>query len=193
MTQNSDGSTSLTDDELIGLRIRPIPSRNELNLIELSHIASAMENPHWQALTTPQLLDDLMLRRLHKEMFGGVWTWGGKYRTTEKNIGCDPIQIAVRVRELCESAKLWFDGGMPIDKAGCKFHFDLVAIHPFVNGNGRHARLATDLVLTSVGSARFTWGGASLVEASATRSTYISALRAADRGDLAPLLAFVRT
>lgn len=193
MTRNGDTSTSLTDDELVGLRIRPTPSRNELNLIELTHIASVMGDPRWTSMSTSQLLDDLMLRRLHKAMFGEVWTWAGKYRPTEKNIGCDPIQIAVRVRDLCDSAKLWFNGGMPVDEAGCRFHFELVAIHPFVNGNGRHARLATDLLLASVGAARFTWGGVSLVEPSDTRSTYISALRAADRGDLGPLLAFVRT
>lgn len=193
MTQNDDTSTLLTDDELIGLRIRPTPSRNELNLIELSHIASAMSDPRWTSMSTSQLLDDLVLRRLHKAMFGDVWTWAGKYRTTEKNIGCDPREISVRVRDLCESAKLWFDGGMPVDEAGCRFHFTLVAIHPFVNGNGRHGRFATDLVMESVGTPRFTWGSTSLVEASATRSAYISALRAADRGDLGPLLAFVRT
>lgn len=193
MTQNDENSTPLTDDELIGLRIRPTPSRNELNLFELSNIAAAMDDPRWMAMTTFQLLDDLMLRRLHKDMFDDVWTWAGKYRTTEKNIGCDAREIAVRVRELCESAKLWFDGGTSVDEAGCHFHAELVAIHPFVNGNGRHARLATDLLMTSVGAPRFTWGGASLVEPSVTRSTYIAALRAADRGDLGPLAAFVRT
>lgn len=193
MTQNDENSTPLTDDELIGLRIRPTPSRNELNLFEMRNIAAAMDHPRWMAMTTFQLLDDLMLRRLHKDMFSDVWTWAGKYRTTEKNIGCDPIQIAVRVRELCDSAKLWFDGGASVDEAGCHFHAKLVAIHPFVNGNGRHARLATDLLMTSVGAPRFTWGGASLVEPSVTRSTYIAALRAADRGDLGPLVAFVRT
>ena len=193
MTRNDDTTTSLTDDELIGLRLRPTPTRNELNLIELGHIASVMDDSRWQSLSTSGLLDDFALRRLHKAMFGDVWTWAGKYRTTEKNVGCDPREISVRVRELCESAKLWFDGGMPVDEAGCRFHFTLVAIHPFVNGNGRHGRLATDLAMASVGAPRFTWGGTSLVEASATRSAYISALRAADRGDFRPLLAFVRT
>lgn len=193
MTRNDDTATSLTDDELIGLRLRPTPIRNELNLIELSHIASVMDDSRWQSLSTSELLDDFALRRLHKAMFGNVWTWAGKYRTTEKNIGCDPREISVRVRDLCESAKLWFDGGMPVDEAGCRFHFTLVAIHPFVNGNGRHGRLATDLAMASVGAPRFTWGGTSLVEASATRSAYISALRAADGGDFGPLLAFVRT
>lgn len=193
MTRNDNRATSLTDEELIGLRLRPTPSRDELNLIELTHIAEVMDDSRWRYLSTSQLLDDHELRRLHKEMFGDVWTWAGKYRTTEKNIGCDPIQIAAQVRDLCESAKLWLDNGMPIDEAGCRFHHGLVAIHPFVNGNGRHGRLAADLLMMSAGAARFTWGGASLVKASATRSAYVASLRAADLGDFGPLLEFART
>lgn len=72
MTRNDDTATSLTDDELIGLRLRPTPTRNELNLIELSHIASVMDDSRWQSLSTSELLDDFALRRLHKAMFGDV-------------------------------------------------------------------------------------------------------------------------
>lgn len=193
MTQGNDGATPLDQSEAIGLKQFWIVNRDQLNELESANISRALEDRQWRMLRTSDLLDDFALRRLHKAMFGNVWTWAGKYRTTEKNIGCDPREISVRVRDLCESAKLWFDGGMPVDEAGCRFHFTLVAIHPFVNGNGRHGRLATDLVMESVGAPRFTWGGTSLVEASATRSAYISALRAADRGDFRPLLAFVRT
>ena len=193
MKRHDNTTTSLTDEELIGLRLRPTPSRDELNLIELTHIAGVMDDSRWRALSTSQLLDDHELRRLHKDMFGKIWTWAGKYRTTEKNIGCDSIQISARVRNLCESAKLWLDNGMPIDEVGCRFHHGLVAIHPFVNGNGRHGRLAADLLMMSAGAAQFTWGGASLVEASATRTAYVASLRAADLGDFEPLLAFART
>lgn len=118
MKRHDDTTTSLTDEELIGLRLRPTPSRDELNLIELTHITEVMDDSRWRALSTSQLLDDHELRRLHKDMFGKVWTWAGKYRTTEKNIGCDPIQISAQVRNLCESAKLWIDNGMPIDEVG---------------------------------------------------------------------------
>jgi len=83
---------------------------------------------------------------------------------------------------------------MTADEAGAKFHRDLVAIHPFTNGNGRHARAAVDLLMLSVGEPPFTWGGgADLADNSNIRSSYIAALRAADGGDYAPLLAFVRS
>ena len=193
MTQRDDGATPLDESETFGLKQFWISNRDQLNELEFANISRALADRYWHRLSTSEILGDLVLRQLHKAMFSNVWEWAGKYRTTEKNIGCDSREISVRVRELCQSAKLWFNGGMPIDEAGCKFHFDLVAIHPFANGNGRHALAATNLLLESVGSTPFTWGRTELLTPSETRSTYISALRAADRGDLGPLLAFVRT
>ena len=74
-----------------------------------------------------------------------------------------------------------------------RFHHRLVAIHPFPNGNGRHARLMADLLVERLGQPRFTWGRRSLVDAGETRQNYIAALQAADRRDIAPLLAFARS
>ncbi|MBO9523126.1 MAG: mobile mystery protein B [Nocardioidaceae bacterium] len=99
------------------------------------------------------------------------------------------------VRDLVEDAKYWFDpgSGMTTDTAAVRFHHRLVAIHPFPNGNGRHARLLTDLVLRSVGAAAFTWGSRDLAAAGEVRNRYIAALRRADAGDDTALLAFVRS
>ena len=76
---------------------------------------------------------------------------------------------------------------------GARFHHRLVSIHPFPNGNGRHARLATDILMRQNRQPIFTWGSASLVVAGVTRKAYIAALQAADREDYAPLIAFVTT
>lgn len=37
-----------------------------------------------------------------------------------------------------------------------------VQIHPFPNGNGRHSRELTDLILLAAGAAPFTWGSTRL-------------------------------
>lgn len=66
-------------------------------------------------------------------------------------------------------------------------------IHPFPNGNGRHARLATDLLSAGLGRPRFSWDRVSLVNASETRRAYVAALRAAGGHDIRPLLEFVRS
>jgi len=78
-------------------------------------------------------------------------------------------------------------------EAGARFHHQLVKVHPFPNGNGRHARAITDLLTSSRGEPRFTWGGANLDSPSEMRSRYIGSLRAADGGDYGPLLEFVRS
>ena len=68
-----------------------------------------------------------------------------------------------------------------------------MVIHPFPNGNGRHARLMTDVLLKQNGAAAFSWGGANLEAAGDARERYLAALRAADRGDYGLLLGFVRS
>jgi hypothetical protein len=52
----------------------------------------------------------------------------------------------------------------------------------------------TDGLLRQHGAQPFTWGeGRNLVAAGDARQRYIDGLRAADAGDIAPLLAFVRS
>ncbi|MBK8120729.1 MAG: mobile mystery protein B [Sulfuritalea sp.] len=85
-------------------------------------------------------------------------------------------------------------GATPLDadEIAVRFHHRLVAIHPFPNGNGRHARLMADLLVERLGHPSFTWGSRSLVDAGETRQRYIAALQAADARNIAPLLAFAR-
>ena len=94
-----------------------------------------------------------------------------------------------------EDAKLWFadPSTTPVDEAAVQFHHRLVQIHPFPNGNGRHGRAITDLLVRGAGAEPFTWGRDNLVAAGETRARYIAALRAVDAGDYGPLNEFVRT
>ena len=69
----------------------------------------------------------------------------------------------------------------------------LVAIHPFPNGNGRHARLAADALAIEMRRPRFSWGRSILVEPAEIRKSYVQALQAADAHDIGPLLAFGRS
>lgn len=104
------------------------------------------------------------------------------------------MRIAIDLRELCDDATYWIDHEThDPDEIAARFHHRLDYIHPYANGNGRHARLAADLLLRQLDRPRFTWGRQSLVDPGATRSAYIQALRAADGHDYAPLFAFVRS
>ena len=80
-----------------------------------------------------------------------------------------------------------------LDELAARFHHRLVFIHPFANGNGRHARLMTDALLYNLGAKIFTWGQTGLVSNSKTRARYIAALREADKGNYAPLFDFIRS
>jgi len=77
----------------------------------------------------------------------------------------------------------------PADEIAFVFITRLVLIHPFPNGNGRHARLMADLLIMRLGRRTFSWDGEPAGSRIA-RQQYIAALRAADNHDIAPLLAF---
>ncbi|HEX8430598.1 MAG TPA: mobile mystery protein B [Longimicrobium sp.] len=131
---------------------------------------------------------------VHERMFDRTWRWAGQFRRTERNIGVDPRAIAVELRNLLDDAAYWLDEGTyPDDEAAARLHHRMVAIHPFPNGNGRHARMIADAFLVKKGVPRFTWGSGKLLETSDIRRCYITALRAADAHDIEPLLHFVRS
>ena len=189
------GATPLDPNEIEGL-IPNIGLQAELNAREEDNILKARRwalSPRNRALksgiTSPEVLC-----LLHKQMFEDVWRWSGQFRRTEKNIGVPWLEIAPALVNLCEDVQAQLEHqSYPLDECAARFHHRLVHIHPFANGNGRHARLATDILLTSLGSQEFSWGEESIKGNLSVRSRYIDALKAADRGDIAPLITFVRS
>jgi Fic-DOC domain mobile mystery protein B len=185
------GATPLDADERASLMPGHIATQGELNEWEQLNI---LHGEGWARSQRREILDEQFLRRLHREMFGETWRWAGRFRTSDKNIGVDWLRIGVEVKNLLDDIRFQVElGTMPPDEIAVRFHHRLVAIHPFPNGNGRHARLMADLLAERLGRPRFTWGGANLIDANATRQRYIAALRAADGRDIAPLLAFARS
>ncbi len=134
------------------------------------------------------------LNVLHNRMFGRVWKWAGKFRHSGKNIGIDAYQIPTALKELCDDVEYWIENKTyEPDEIAARFHHRLVAIHPYPNGNGRHSRMAADLLLRSMDQESFTWGRENLTDPSMTRTQYIDALRAADKQDYELLFEFVRS
>ena len=187
------GATPLDPDEAAGLIPSHIANHAQLNEWEMVNI---LEGEHWAfSRKHKNMLDSDFVCRLHKRMFGDTWRWAGTFRTTEKNIGIDPIQIPLALHNLCEDVKTQLEyKSYPPDEIAARFSHRLVAIHPFANGNGRLSRTIADLLLVQHGAARFTWGaGANLVAEGDVRQHYLDALRAADERDYGRLLAFVRS
>lgn len=186
----TDGQTPLDPDEIDGLRMDWVTTRAALDDVEHENIQKGID---WaaRAVRRRAVLSDDFLRELHRRMFGDVWTWAGRYRTSEKNIGAAPHRIAECVRNLVDDAGVWMARGVyDADERVARFHHRLVAIHPFANGNGRFGRAAADLLMREIGAAALTWGAG--LAAAEARTRYIEALRAADAGAIGPLVGFVR-
>jgi Fic-DOC domain mobile mystery protein B len=188
------GATPLDADELASLIPGHITTQGELNEWEQLNIVQGEAWAQRQRGQRKEILNEGFLRQLHKQMFGETWKWAGEYRKSDKNIGIDWLKIGVELKKLLDDAHYQVEhASYPSDEIAVRFHHRLVAIHPFLNGNGRHARLMADLLIERLGRPRFTWGSRGLVHASETRQRYIDALQAADRRDFAPLLAFARS
>ena len=188
----AEGTTPLDPDERGGLKHTHIATRGELNELEQVNIQSGLL---WVAASRRKdVLSDAFLRTLHRRLFGDVWEWAGTYRKTEKNIGIDPLHVSVQLRILVDDARYWVrhETFAPLE-AAARFHHRMTQIHPFPNGNGRHARIAADLYLQRhFAHEPIAWThGFDLQADNERRRTYIAALRAADGGNYAPLLQFV--
>jgi len=187
-----EGATPLDPDELDGLKFKHVSTRGELDQLEQAGITEGLK---WlDKQKNPEVLSEAFVLELHKRLFGRVWKWAGTFRRTEKNIGVDPIQVAIQLRQLLDDAKFWVEHRTyaPIELAA-RFHHKLVFIHPFPNGNGRHARIMADAVLTKLlNEPAIDWAGGYRLEAmNERRDQYIAALRAADGHDMSALLEFV--
>ncbi len=191
LIEHDDAATPLTPAEREGLIPAYITLRHELNEAEQQGVLAA---DRWVFDRRRQVLDErLPARPAQADVRPGL-ALGGRYRATERNIGVPAYRIAVDLAQLLGDARYWIEHQtFPPDEIAARFHHRLVQIHCFPNGNGRHARLATDALLASLDRPRFSWGQQNLLSATETRRAYVAALRAADDHDLAPLLAFVRS
>lgn len=193
--QEPDDATPLTPAEREGLRQSWITHRGDLNEAEQENIVQGAAWARRQhRLTAVGMLDDGFSRTLHRRMLGDVWKWAGAYRQTERNIGVAPHRIAHDLAILFDDARYWVEHETyPPDEIAVRFHHRLVSIHPFPNGNGRHARLMADLLIEKLGGEFFSWGGGSLANVGELRARYVAALQAADGHDIVQLLAFARS
>lgn len=193
--QEPEGATNLAPEERQGLLQTWITHRADLNKAEAQNIlAGAAWARRRRGHNPTDLLSDEYAKALHKQMFGDVWSWAGKYRERESNIGVRPHLISTEVSALFSDTIYWIEHKTyEPDEQAIRLHHRLVAIHPFPNGNGRHTRLMADLLVERMRRQPFTWGRGSLTEVSQLRGTYIAALKAADNHDIQPLLNFARS
>ena len=190
-----NGQTPLDEDEKDGLLIPTIATRAELDEFEQQNIEDAI---HWvltRSLSAKTILTEKFVRRLHQLMYGKIWGWAGDFRKTNKNLGIDKWQIPTALNVLLNDTLFWIehDTFLP-DEIAIRFKHRLVSIHCFPNGNGRHSRLMADVLIDKIYKLPvFSWGAGNLVKQSDTRTNYLNAVRAADKNNFEPLLAFARS
>jgi Fic-DOC domain mobile mystery protein B len=189
------GNTPLDEDEIEGLIPSHLETRAELNQWEAKNLEIATE---WIASRSLDVLDLGTLRELHRRMFGQTWTWAGSFRRSQKNISpYDWPEVPRLMTDLIANTRAQYEAlagdGEELDRLAARFHHDLVRIHPWPNGNGRHGRAATELLLRRWKRPPFTWGADSgSADATAIRARYIDALRRADAHEYTQLYEFVR-
>lgn len=190
--QEAEDATPLEPDERDGLLQSWITTRADLNVAEQDNIDAGAAWAFRQRRRDTATVDFAMT--LHKRMFGNVWNWAGIYRQTERNIGIDPARVAQEMAQLFDDVRYWVghETYLP-DEIAVRLHHRLVFVHPFPNGNGRHARMMADLLIRRLGGPPFTWGGGSLADIGELRKSYIAALREADCHNIEPLLEFARS
>jgi Fic-DOC domain mobile mystery protein B len=190
-----DATTPLSDEEAEGL-IPDLQTRGELNAWEQANIlkAEAWAFGRRRHGISANLLTRDFTVDLHRWMFDETWRWAGQFRRSDKNIGVAWETLLPALQNLLDDASYWIaNHTYPSDEILARFHHRLVSIHPFPNGNGRHARLMTDVLAWSMGLERPTWGLGELSIAGHTRVLYLNALKQADKGNIAPLVTFLRS
>jgi Fic-DOC domain mobile mystery protein B len=182
-----EGATPIEDaSDLIPTHIS---TRAELNEWEAANILKAERR--YLARKKPPVITVEWLKKIHRTMFDETWRWAGQLRKKEINIGVDWHQIQEELKRLVDDLKYWNDkSDLSLLQRSVRLHHRLVKIHPFVNGNGRHARLVADIFLATHNEKLPIWPDAGLIERTDVRKRYINALQAADKGDYAPLEKF---
>jgi Fic-DOC domain mobile mystery protein B len=182
------GATPINDSS--GLKLAWVRTRNQLNEAEADNILKAV-SAHFNKRKPPQQwFQETYLRKLHAQMFGSVWDWAGcYYKGPLRNIGITWQQIPIQLRELCQDVLFWLENPCDLTflEQSVRIHFRLAQIHPFPNGNGRHARFVADLYLHSLHGKRPLWPEQILSSGTNLRSEYIASLKEADVGNYSRL------
>ena len=207
--EKSYGAKTMTDDtrpigatlggDTSGLILGHLSTPAARNAAEAEAIdrayAKHVFRAHKKKRGTEWLTDDF-IRKVHADMFGTIWEWGGQYRQTKLNIGVEPHLIREQIKLLTGDFFSWNEtkSTMPVVEIAARLQHRLTYIHPFINGNGRHARLMTDIFFYSRQHRIPQWPQIQLIsQGSQIRDQYIKAMKNADAGDLTDLIEFIES
>lgn len=189
-----EGATPIEDAS--GLLVEGVFTYAALNAVESENILKAA-NAHLSRRKRrgPSWLTEDYVRRVHRDMFDQVWDWAGRYRGVELNIGVPKASIREEVAKLCQDVAFWDEqkeNPLPVLERAARLHHRFAWIHPFQNGNGRHARLMADIYLYVNDHELPMWPSAAIGGAGDVRKEYLNSLKKADAGDFGPLADYTK-
>ena len=190
---HTEGATA--GEDISGLLEESLIDRRDRDAAELESISRAYDKHVFRARKKKnKWLTDEFIRRVHQDMFGGIWDWAGKYRTGSTNIGIDWHQIPEQIAQIVGDFEFWNSPQSKMDavEIAARLQNRLTRVHPFKNGNGRHARLITDIFFHSQGHKLPQWPQLQMLpRGDIIRNQYVLAMRKADMEDYRDLIKFI--
>ncbi len=190
--KDRDGQTPLPEEFQKGLKLTNIQNMLELDEYEEANMTEGLA---WLEKSKDKGLNYEFWQKLHRKLFGNVWSWAGEIRKHKLNnpYFLDPSEIWPAFRLLEGDLKYWLEKReLPFQEIAARFHERIETIHPFTNGNGRFGRILIEYFCKLEKETTPTWGKSLKEDAPLRRKTYVAALdEARKNGDYGSLIHFM--
>lgn len=186
MDDNTNG-TPYPDDNLLGLT-----DSDQINESEAEGITRA--ELFVFELDSNEPISTWLILTIHTLAFGHLYDWAGKWRTTQVIVGQleppQPNQVLQLMYQFVDNLNFKLSRAITEhDHLDCLAfaHYEFIRIHPFNNGNGRMGRILMNII-----AMKFGYQPLQLHHREGeSRTVYINAMKAADRGDVEPLMLLI--
>jgi Fic-DOC domain mobile mystery protein B len=176
-------------DDISGLKPAGITTRKQLSLAEAENILKAtVKYLHGKPSRRTAPFDLRWCLRLHRDMFGDVWTWAGKPRRCDLNIGVAWHQVEIQLLDMLGDLAYREEHWPDVLEQAVHLHHRAVYIHPFMGGNGRWSRMLANIWLRLHDHPITMWPEQTIGGVSRVRSEYLAAIKLADNGEMEPLI-----
>lgn len=143
-----------------------IRSKKQMDRLEYEALLKTQDK-YYHLVTPETRFTAKLICSIHKDFFGSLYPWAGKYRTVNVEKGgfkwppaylvaknmADFEKDALSRHTPCQSGPM-----NKVAEALAIVHAELLLVHPFREGNGRLARLVTNLMALQAGHAPLDFG-----------------------------------
>ncbi|GBN37702.1 Adenosine monophosphate-protein transferase Fic [Araneus ventricosus] len=185
-----EGNTmSLSETRAVVETKTAIPGKSIMEHNEILGLESALRYMNKTLVNISERLTVFDILEIHKRVLGHVDPLSaGTFRRSQVFVGEYVPPPASEVEYLMEQFVEWLQSDNmqllhPVKRAAV-VHYRLAHIHPFVDGNGRTARLLMNLILMRAGYPP-------VIIRKQDRSVYYSTLQMANEGDIRPFIRFI--